>query len=253
MRIDALYDNFNSMNNTSQAGFVRPVADFIPAIHTISIEIFNILVKQQTKTQQVKDALLPFKKSANVSVSKMGNEWVAKYPDDYKAYEAGGIITVGKKVIGDKNCSLWDGKEWKASGLDAEDFEEKPDEEFKRYPLTEVAANKWNSVTSHPTRKPKFDKPYITQRGSGFEVAPGNEIGVIVIDYYRLPKEPKFNYKEVRDDPDVYLKFEEIGSEHLEWGDEMIPAFLYKLSKRFGYMISDELKLQVTSIDKSIL
>lgn len=254
MRIDSLYDNFNSLNNTFQNGFVRPVADFIPAVHEASLEFFNILAGQETKTEQVQSVLIPFAKSASIAVEKLGREYIAKYPVDYKYYRAGAIISLDGKTFADKDTDVFKGacllsEEEKIDFLPSE-------EDYQRFPLVKVFPNQWNGIMRHPNRKPDLDhqRAYIVQRDKerGFEVAP-NQVGVIIVDYYRLPVAPKYNYDEVENYPDSKIVFKENGSQHLEWGDEMIPAFLYRLSKRYGYTTSDELKLQVTNIDKALL
>jgi hypothetical protein len=251
IRIDKLYEDFSSLNNIGQGGFFRPVADFVPAMHEASLEMFNILAAQQKKTQKVEDALLPFVKAASITVEKIGRNYIAMYPKDYKYYKAGGIIATDEKAFAEEDTEVWQGGECMLSEEQKADFFPK-NEDYNRYPLTKILANQWNGLISHPNRKPTFFYPFIVQRDIGFEVAP-KEIGVIVIDYYRLPKEPVYNYDEIVQKPDLFISFKEEGSVHLEWGEEMIPAFLYRMSKRYGYTTSDELKLQVTNIDRSLL
>lgn len=250
MRIDLLYESFNSLNNTHQGGHLRPNADFIPRVKEASLKFFNALASQETKSEMVQSVLVPFVKKASIIVEKDGSDYIAKYPKDYKYYKAGGIITISDKTYADEDSEVWSNK-CVLSEEQRKDFFPS-EEDYQRYPLTKVFPNQWNGVLAHKNRKPTFQKAYIVQRGKGFEVAPIS-IGVIVIDYYRLPNDPVYNYTEENAYPDVFIRFKEDQSKHLEWGDEMMPAFLYELSRAYGYITSDELKLQVTSIDKSLL
>src|SRR5688500_5974341 len=106
MRIDSLYQSFNSIYNTHQAGFYRPVSDFIPAVTAVSMEIFHQLGKQETKTQIGEDVLAPFSKTANLVVTDLSNSKVAIKPGDYQYYKGAGLIMEESRICGEPDCEV---------------------------------------------------------------------------------------------------------------------------------------------------
>lgn len=238
------------MYNTHQAGFYRPVSDFIPAVHSVSLDCFNRLGAQANRTQQATDLLSPFWKSQNCAIKKDGNIWKAEKPKDYQYYQAAGLIKDEEgKVCCDPEAEC-------LSEELREDFYPATESNFQRFNATLVQGNKWNSVTTHATKGPSITslpyRIYLKQLADAFEVLPGN-VPVIVIDYYRLPKKPVFKYAERVSGPDIFLDFVETGSEHLEWSDAMMPVFLYRLGKYYGLTIRDELILQVATVEKTLV
>lgn len=247
--IGALYDQFNSSNGISQAGFFKP-ADFVLKAHEASLHFFNRLAGQYPRSQKIADKLVPFQKTANIVVKQKPSFGFADYPKDYTYYVAGGVITEEDRVCGDPDCEVWDGGACKVPESLKDFFPTTSD--YSREPLNLVSTNKWAAVARHATRRPTARQPAMRQTADGFEVLP-KDLGVIVVDYLRLPVTPVFAYTQREAGPDVFLDYKKEGSTPLEWGEEMLPAFLVYISKSYGLSVRDELILQVASIDKSLL
>ncbi len=256
-----LYQNFNSMYNTHQAGFFRPVRDFIPAVHAESLNIFNILGQRLQKNQATMDMLNPFIKSMNIAIIKMPAIEYAPTPPDYVYYSDSRILMEKEKICGQKDCDLLkNGDCIPFSEVDPGFFTDTS--EFESIPVRLIMNSKWSDVTTHANRGPKMgtnsgnSRIYCTQtvveKKMVFEILPKN-IGVIVLHYYRLPQAPVFSYSERTNGPDVYMDYNQALSKQLEWGENMVPIFLHRLGKRYGLATRDELAIQVSQMDKDLL
>lgn len=257
IHLNRLYENFNSEYNTSQNGFFRPVSDFVPAIHEISLDIWNKLCGLEPRSQKIQDWLIPFLVSYNVTVQQKPQYDYIPYPrfpapDDVKNYEYYGssrIIVEKERTVGAPGLDLIDekGECIPAVELDEAFFPQTTDYEEKSIQL--VPRNKWAAVTGHRTKGPTMNKPFMKQIEEGFQIAPRG-VGVVVLDWYRKPIMPVFNYTTINNGPDTYIQFTEQGSVHLEWSEALLPVFLYRLGKRYGLNVKDQLTLQVRQLDK---
>ncbi len=135
----------------------------------------------------------------------------------------------------------------------ADDFKVKSNIKKVQYKVALVPGNKWSSVTTHVTKGPTLDasnpRVFIRQIEDGFEVEPG-EVGVIIMEYYRKPVTPIFNYWLEDIGPDVFFQFDPTGTVHLEWSETLLDVFIYKLGKRYGLTIRDQLLLAVQNLDR---
>lgn len=249
IRINVLYDMFNSMYNTHQNGFYRP-QDFVTAVIAVSLELFNKMGGELPRRQKYADLMAPFYKTANVAVSERITGDIAEKPADFQYYSDAGMLLNNGTIVADAASEFYkDGQ--LISGQDLEDFFPVTTE-YKKVPVALVPANKWNSMTTHVTRGASMQNPKIKRGEEGFEVLPKG-IGIISIGYYRLPQEPVYKYGERVEGPDTFLEFQEEGSVHLEWSSALIPAFLYKLGQYYNLTLKDELRLQVQAIDKDLI
>lgn len=258
INIGKLYDNFNSAYNTNQLGFFRPVTDFVPAVHEISLDVFNKLVGQANRSQKIKDWLRPFKKTLNIAVESIPSMDYIKEPADYEGYDSGRILIEitdeESKVCCEKGADMLDKG---GSVIPWKDIREDFFPTTTTYDSVNVGLiddNKWGAVLKHVTKYPTLQRPYLRQVNldgdtPAFEVRP-REIGVVVLDYYRKPKEPKYAYTVIESGPDTFLQYQENGSEHLEWSETLVPVFLHRLGLRYGLTIQNQLILQVSKLDK---
>lgn len=192
---------------------------------------------------------MPFLQTVNVSVKKDTLYEYAPKPKDYVWYSDLEVVMEDDYVCGDPNCQFYD-EECKPL---PEEFLPKTSH-FIRFPVQLIKDGKWTSVYSHPNRKPSIAKKriYARQIEKGFEIAPSG-IGVVLLSYYRKPQEPYIDYDEIVSGPDVYLKYKQETSKQLEWGENMMPVFIYKLGKRFGLTTKSQLEIQVSEIEKDFL
>lgn len=251
--INELYEQFNSKFMTSQAGFFRPVRDFVPAVHEASLSLFNFFGKKLEKSQAITDIMQPFIRGLNISVEKLPTMDFAPLPPDYAYYSDARVLIEKDLICGARDCDLYKEGECIPYAELQEDFFPKTSE-FSSIPVVLVQNAKWTSATTHPNRKPSMEKQRMicTPVDGGFEILPKG-IGVIVLYYYRLPVKPVFDYDQVESGPDVYAQYKKATSTQLEWNENAIPLFLYKLGKRYGLTVQSELITQINNLDKDLL
>jgi len=257
-----LYENFNSEYGTNQNGWFRPVSDFVPALHEISLDLFNRLCGLQPRSQKIQDWLNPFRKTVNIVVQKKPAYDYIPLPDQpkfpkYEYYASSRMITEKTKTKEDpkqffcqEGCDLMPDVNECILGTElAGDFLPSDDTEYVEIPVRLTSEGKWSSLLKHPNLKPTMKNPAMRPNEEGFLVMPRG-IGVVVLDYFRKPVQPIIRYTTISTPPDEYLQFVETGSVHLEWSETLVPVFLYHLGKRYGLTVRDELILQVRQLDK---
>jgi hypothetical protein len=248
-----LYQEFTSTFNTHQFGFFRPVRDFMPALNDASLEAFKALAGQQGRSQKITDLLRPFLRRVNVVVAQGPAYEYAPYPPDYEFFAAARVVQQKEKTCGLPGCDLFkEGECIPHDQVDLQEFYPSGSVAYEEVPFENVGTGRWAAVTGHVTRGPSLKKPKGTQIADGFQVLPRG-IGVVVLDYYRAPKRAVLDYTERPVGADVYLDYNPASSTQLEWSEVMRPYFLYKIGKRYGLTIQNELLLQVTNIDKLLL
>jgi hypothetical protein len=150
-----LYESFRSMNNTHQAGFFRPVRDFIPAVHTISMAIFVKLIEHLEKGSRITDMLLPFYRSLNVAIEKRNQIEVAPYPPDYSAFSSAKILLQQENVCVDKRCQAFKDGQF-LSPEEMEDFFPVVTT-YDIIDVTDVPDSKFGSASIHETKRPTLN------------------------------------------------------------------------------------------------
>lgn len=240
------------MYNTSQAGFYRPRPDFELAAHEASLDIFNTLAAHMGQSEKIDTWLMPFTKTVNIAVKHVTSRSYIPKPADFEYYSSSRVIVGRDKLLCKDGCDLLDGDcVTEYAELDKSMFA--TDEvEYEEHEAELVKSSRWAAATSHVTKGPKISKPYLKLLDDGYQVAP-KEVGVIVMDYLRKPVAPVFDYTEEQVGEDVYLRYKKDTSKQLEWSEVLIPVFLYRIGKRYGLTIKDQLVLQVSNIDKIFL
>lgn len=239
------------MRNTHQNGFFRPVRDFVPAVTSCSLDIFNKLCGELEKTEDVSDLLLPFFVSTNIMVKKAATYEYAPYPGNYSYLSSVKILTSEGSVCASGNCDvIADGK--CLTKEEMEDLQIKLETTYTEQPVNIVPDSKFGSATKHLTKRPKLDSPIGTKVPAGVKLLPAG-VGVVMFNYYRRPKDPVFNYTIKQDGVDDILQYNQSGSQGLEWDEVLTPVFLYQLSKYYNLFIGEDLRKEVELISKALL
>ena len=245
-----LYESFTSMNNTHQAGLFRPVRDFMPAVNAISQELFVTLTRHLEKNSRITDMLIPFAKRMNVVVVQTNSIDYGPYPPDYAAFSSARILLQKELPCVDKSCEALKNGECMAAEELADFFPVVT--EFTEVEIADVSDSKFASAVKHVTKKPTVNAPIGTRIAEGYQVYPRG-IGVILLSYYRNPLPAVMDYTVRVSGVDEYIDYKKDTSVGLEWGQQMIPAFLYKLSMRYGLFVDDQLKMQVGQLANELL
>lgn len=233
-----LYELFLSNANTYQGGHVKPKRVFEKWLKAINLELYNELVDEFQKNRASTDRLTPFLLSVNVEVKpdRMSGYAIGARPKHYnrfcdaRFYEDGGKFHVDPDL--QVLCS--DEKVRKCTETDFPVAEKKEG----RIGLSErhidfVDNDRWGSVLDHAFMQPTMESPVMSLFDKGFRVSPDG-ISVFVLDFFRLPKDPVFNYRITNPGTeDEYMEFVEDGSQHLEWPEDMIPEFIKKLMPKY--------------------
>lgn len=253
MDINDLLNQFYSMYKTNQAGFFRPVRDFVPMVHEISMDFFNTLAGKTPRSQGIQDLLVPFTRTFNAAVKKLPSYEYIPYPIDYEFFASASIILQKQKVVAAEGLNLIDQNGFIRNAGDlSEDFFVDSDIEYTEVPIEKFDAGKWAHFLKDENDGPSNDGPGITQIDEGFKIEPRG-IGVVKLAYYRAPVKPVFAYTTIKTEVDVYLQYDKDASTQLEWSDTMIPAFLYKMGLRMGLKTNDKIAAQVGMIDKLLV
>lgn len=232
----SLWLDFQSDNNTSQNGFVRPNTDFMRAVNDISIKLWNKYVEEAQRSQSGRDKMFPFLKSKNIPVGSQGTYYgVAKKPTDYGGFASASIL-----VHDDKTYPSSEVDNGRCDG--DEDIEVLKDEYLDNVKTARAAMidnQRWDSFCTHKTKGPTFEKPGITQVNNEFKVAP-RKVSVIVINYYVLPKEAVFKYTltpgNVQTGSGDQVIYDKANSVQLEWPEQMKEEFTKELKSWYiGY------------------
>ena len=100
-----------------------------------------------------------------------------------------------------------------------------------------ISNQRWSAVLKHLTKYPTYENPKITQINNGFKVAP-REVGVVVLNYYKKPKEATFIYTNstanLQTGAGGQIIYDKKNSQPLEWTPTVKNEFLINLGIRFG-------------------
>lgn len=249
----SLYQDFQSLVNTWQGGHFRPNTDFERAVNNISLELWEMWTREAEKSQEIKDNLIPFFKSANVITAKEKFDALVKYPDDYERFASARIMLVGEnccvpcKEINDGKCSNGN---FKTPEELAEDYYNSVVEKD----VDMIDNQRWPSVLKHKTKCPTFENPKITQINGSIKVAP-RDVSVVVLNYYVKPVYATFKYKTAPGNVqtgagDQIIYDPPPTSTPLQWSETVKNEFLWRLGERFGLFTKDQFMSQFSTQQK---
>lgn len=241
-----LYESFLAHANTYQGGHVKPQREFINWVRDVSLSFFSAGCQEFEKTKVISDRMSPFLKTKPLQLETEGNPGfdLAVFPEDYAYFAtARHFSRDGAFVVEpDQDLLCYDGKQCKCkdkvgasqwvSSITADTIKEKT--------IDKVDNDRWGSLLDHRILRPSIDKPKMTQYSSGFKVSPKG-LGIIVLDYFRLPEDPKMNYIITNSGTeDEYMQFVEQGSQHLPWPKDMMADFIPALILKYQAFIGQK-------------
>lgn len=254
-----IYDLYMSLRNnvnTQQGGFIRPQANFQNWVNEISLELFREKVKEWETTQRISDELAPFLKTVNaVLVSNPGRNYdTLAYPADYGYFSSARILanTSAKCGCASNGNEFMDGKDGKCKAYDDPDYkaiaELNKGADLCELSVTKVPNQMWGSACDNSFKKPTVTSVIITQWDGGFKVAPRN-LGVVILDYLKVPRKAVFGYTLGADDNIVY---DASTSVQLEWGESVKGEFLARLQKRYFMFVREENQYAASEQERQI-
>lgn len=249
IHIFSLYQDFMGRINAHQGGHVPP-SRYTSWLHEAQIDVFNDMVKDFQKTQRIADIGTIFLESVNVVVSNVsGSSWdLVKKPKGYENYGSSRIVK--KNGI---SCGCKDFKEFNENGeeeigvcktyIDEDELAElrdKSDAQNCEVAISLVDNDRWGAICKHPRKYPTCNDPKMTQYAGGFKIAPKGCATSIIMDFFRTPIKPVFNFTVINpQQEDEYYQFIENGSVHLEWSEQLIPTFISKLMDKYATFVGD--------------
>lgn len=241
MRLMDLFDLYNAMLgtvNSQQGGCVKPYGNFITWLIEISTEMFNDKFSNAETSQKNDDILNnAFLKSLNIPVTRVTgrNYDMISLPAGFgylssvrifKAAEAdcGCFNNEFPTLLGDK-CYTYEEPEIQALR-----------ERYKDQYVNEIRADKVDNArfadaAASIIMAPTLQKPIITQVNGGIKIVPSG-VGIVVLDYFRLPVIPVFSYTTISGS-DV-INYDVGTSLQLDWPDLVKPEIIAALKKRYS-------------------
>lgn len=249
--------------NAHQNGFIRPNRNLVNWVSVVQQDIFNDLINDFEKSQMISDMIAPFLVTKNILVPRVNREmWdLIKLPIDYKHFAALRAYKRGQEYCGVCDAETIDG----SNGIDQstcpymdEDeilaAQQEADDKLCEIKIKKVLTAKWGSICDRKTLKPSIEhgRAYCTQYDRGLKLIPKG-IGVVVLDYFRQPKEATFDYTIINpNSEDEYIKYEPATSQPLEWDRKMLPEFLARLEKKYGKAIGNNNFIQTGIMDSKV-
>lgn len=242
-----LWSSFQSTVNTFQGGWFRPQTDFIQKCNDLSKKYWNKYRDESEKSQKAKDNMMPFLIKKNYKVDNMGIRAHFKPDKNYGGFAAARVILYKGSCIPDLDV---DGG--KVSNVNEFKSEVEKTEEYYdgivEYDIELIDGIKWGAVNKHRTKGPRLDSPKMRQIDGGFEVAP-RAVSVVVLDYYREPKEATFVYTITSPDVETgagdQIVYDKDKSQPLEWHFNMRDEFLIGLGEAYGVFTRDQFITQI--------
>ena len=260
INIFSLYEDFRGIVNAHQGGHLPP-SIYTSWVHQVQMDIHNEGVKNFQKTQKIADEMTIFLESLNVIVSPIsGSSWdLVVKPKGYENYASSRIV---KK--GGVSCGCKDVKEFNANGeeekgvcktyVDEDELAElkmASDAQNCEVSIALVDNDRWGSICSHPRKKPTCISPKMTQYGKGFKIAPKGCATSIIMDFFRTPIKPVFNYIVINPQQEnEYYQFVPTGSIHLEWSEQLLPLFIAKLKDKYATFVGDANLWQQSKVEQ---
>lgn len=237
MDLNDLYINALADFNTQQGGILRPYLNFNQWLNDISTELFNEKFGDAEKSQENNDQLdNAFLKSLNVVVTAQPgkNFDMITLPADYGYFAAIRVFTTkGGDTCG---CAEYDvlteeGQCKKYTDPDLEEIRERlKGENVNETKAEKVDNGRFGAACKHKLLTPTLALPFVTQVNGGLKIVP-RDIGIVILDYYRLPAKAVYAYTTTGVDT---VNYNLGGSTQLDWPDLVKPEFLARLKKRYG-------------------
>lgn len=245
--------------NVQQGGQIRPQIDFQNWYNAINLEIFHEkAAKIQLGQQNSDELLLPFLKTVIIPVAiQSGMPWdLVSYPADYEYFSSMRVLRA-KDVdtcMNNRDKSpeilLATGKSLRYTDPDYAAMLQKYAGNDMTEGIVYLADNqRWESVLSHVTKGPTYQKPKATQYSGGYKIAPKG-IQAVILDYLRTPRSAVFAY--TIGDGDI-VQYNSGGSTQLEWSNVIQNEFLTRLKKKYGVYVQDGAIYQAGAAEKKEL
>jgi len=260
INIFSLYEDLRGRVNAHQGGHIRP-SDFISWVHEVQMDIFNDRVELFQKTQKIADEITIFLDSVNVVISSVsGSSWdLVKKPNGYENYASSRIIK--KNGL---SCGCKDLKEYNANGEEEKgvceayidedelaELKEKSDTQNCEVGISLVDNDRFGSICNHPRKYPTCKSPKMTQYSGGFKIAPKGCATSIIMDFFRTPTKPVFNFTVINlQQENEYYQFLPNGSVHLEWSEQLIPTFIAKLKDKYATFVGNDNLWQQSKVEQ---
>lgn len=242
-----IWTSFQSYVNTFQGSWYRPISDFQPAVNDISMQLWENWTALLEKSQEIQDRLSPFKMSKNLVVNGATARYgELKFPKDYDRFSSARIIRHNDTCV---PCPDVDGGA--CDGFKTqEEVTDKYFDGLKESRVELVDNQRWAACLDHLTKKPTLEAPKMVQTKSGWNVAP-RKVSVIVLDWYKRPKEGTFRYTITPGNPQTgagdFLVYDDALSEKLEWEESIINEFIWRLGERFGLFTYNQFTAQIST------
>lgn len=248
----SLFLDFESDNNTSQNGFVRPNSDFLRIVNDISIKLWNKRTAKAEKSQEEKDKLFPFMVSKNIAVKSEGGYYgIALKPKDYGRFASARLIVHKDITLPSKDVD-----KGKCEGFETqEEITDKYYDNIKEVPVVHIDNQRWGAYVEHLTKGPTLEKPGITQVNDYFRIAP-RKVSVVVIDYYKEPTPATFVYTLSEGNPQTgqgdQIIYDKAKSVPLQWPEQMRKEFLEELKSWYIQYTRDSNYSNISAQQKQV-
>lgn len=239
-----LYEKLKGRVNVQQGGHIKPSL-YIGWVDDSQLELMSELIDDFQKTQLISEKATPFLVTNNVLITQQpGRPWdLIKKPEEYLCLASARIIKKngesclcsGAKVNSDEgeeitnaNCNFVDPDEIAA-------LRYSQDSNNCEVSIKLVTNDRWGSICNHRTKKPTSKNPIISQFSEGYRIAPKGASTAIVVDYFRRPKKPVFNFNIIDEGLETeYIQYVEAGSQHLEWSDLALEDLMLKVQMKYN-------------------
>jgi hypothetical protein len=236
-----LYESLQARVNSQQGGHIRPNRNFMKWVNETNLDLFEELYEDFEKSQNISDKLTPFLVTVNIVFTPnkgAGYDQITK-PKDYgrygtmRAYKRSGAFC-GLPGMPCLDCNF---KPAPCPDILTEDEIEQisasQDENLKEVPIEKIENSRWAAQSQRISKAPTVNSPKVTEYDKGFKILPKN-LGVIVLDYFRLPVTPVFNYSLTgQGTENEIIQYNKSGSTQLEWNPTVISDFLDRLEAKY--------------------
>lgn len=246
--IFSIYQDFLSRANVHQGGHVPPTV-FTRWLHEIQMDIYNDRIEQFQKSQKLSDEITPFLDSINVIVTHVSGQFydLVKKPVTYENFSSARVVKKDGQSAGCKDLKEYDGEEVEGKCQTYVD----PDEQAKlrleagkndcEIDIELIDNDRWAAICSHPRKKLTCATPKMTQYSGGFKLAPKGCAMNIIMDCFRLPKKPIFNFTVINPQQEnEYYLYVAAGSQDLEWSEQLLPTFIAKLLDKYAIFVGND-------------
>ncbi len=244
MRMMDLFDLYNNSLadvNSQQGGCLRPYSNFNQWLKNISTDLFNEKFSNAEQSQKNDDQLnQAFLVSTNVVVTEQPgkNYDTISLPSNYGYFSSLRVFLAEEEGGCGCLCSdkpILDNDSGKCLAFEDPIFKEIR-ERFKGQHANEAPAQKldnarWGAAADHKLLKPTMQKPAVTQINGLIKIVPRG-LGIVILDYFRLPAIPLFAYTTVPGS-DAIL-YDLANSNQLDWPDLVQNEILARVKKKYA-------------------